>query len=63
MSTKKKASKPKPGPTHGYCAVCYGPIEKGMQWTFTRQLNRVHLDPDRCVQVLNPELIEMLRYE
>lgn len=45
-----------PNPTHGYCTVCRGPIPKGVNWTLTGQLNRVHADPDDCIAVLRPSV-------
>jgi len=43
-------------PTHGYCSVCGGAIPKGVQWTLTSILQRVHSDPDDCIAVLHPKL-------
>lgn len=54
---KPQLVSPQPEPVHGYCAICEGPIERGMQWTFTRQMNRIHNDPDRCIEVLHPEIV------
>lgn len=50
--------KVKDNPLHGYCAVCNGPIRIGMQWKFTAQMNRVHVDADRCIEVLHPKVID-----
>lgn len=43
-------------PVHGYCTVCDGRIDRGMQWTLTGQMNRVHADPDRCIEALHPAI-------
>jgi len=45
-------------PTHGFCAVCTGPIVRGVKWTFTGMLNRVHADRDDCIAVLHPKLYQ-----
>ena len=41
-------------PVHGYCVVCKGGIPRGVNWTLTGQLNRVHADPDDCIAKLRP---------
>ena len=43
-------------PTHGFCTVCKGAIPKGVQWTLTRLMFRVHADPDDCIFVLRPRM-------
>ena len=57
MTRSRPAKSEAKEPMHGYCAVCGGRIERGMWWTLTRQMNRVHEDADRCIQVLHPEVV------
>ena len=55
MAGKKKT---KEEPTHGYCAVCKGPIPKGVTFTFTEMMFRVHSSPDDCLRVLRPSYVK-----
>ncbi len=43
-------------PAHGFCTLCKGPIVKGVQWTLTGMMNRIHSDPDDCIAVLRPSI-------
>lgn len=45
-------------PIHGFCTLCKGPIPKGVNWTLTGMMNRIHSDPDDCIAVLRPSIIK-----